>query len=315
MKDKKQKLVIIAGPTAVGKSKFAILLAKRINGEIICADSTTVYRGLNIGSAKVKKEEMLGVKHYLIDVADINENYDITRFKKDAASAISEISAKGKIPIIVGGSGFYIQAVLYDIDFTDEDEEEKIKIRNRLEKIVSDNGKEQGSEILFNMLKKVDPLSCKIIEKNNIKRVIRALEFFELHKAPISKHNEKERKKKSKYDYRFYCLSVNRDILYDNINRRVDKMVADGLIDEIRDLIKNGAKKESDAMQSIGYKELYDYVKNGIDDNTKLTECIESIKQNSRHYAKRQITWFKNKSDAKWIDMEKYLNELVSYKE
>jgi tRNA dimethylallyltransferase len=315
MKDKKQKLVIIAGPTAVGKSKFAILLARKINGEIICADSTTVYRGLNIGSAKVKKEEMLGVKHYLIDVADINENYDITRFKKDAASAISEISAKGKIPIIVGGSGFYIQAVLYDIDFTDEDEEEKIKIRNRLEKIVSDNGKEEGSEILFNMLKKVDPLSCKLIEKNNIKRVIRALEFFELHKAPISKHNEKERKKKSKYDYRFYCLSVNRDILYDNINRRVDKMIADGLIDEIRDLIKNGAKKESDAMQSIGYKELYDYVESGIDDNTKLTECIESIKQNSRHYAKRQITWFKNKSDAKWIDMEKYLNELAGYKE
>ena len=315
MKNKKQKLVIIAGPTAVGKSKFAILLAKRINGEIICADSTTVYRRLNIGSAKVKKEEMLGVKHYLIDVADINENYDITRFKKDAASAISEISAKGKIPIIVGGSGFYIQAVLYDIDFTDEDEEEKIKIRNRLEKIVNDNGKAKGAEILFNMLKKVDPLSCKIIEKNNIKRVIRALEFYELHKAPISEHNEKERKKKSKYDYRFYCLSVNRDILYDNINRRVDKMIEDGLVDEIKCLIKNGAKKESDAMQSIGYKELYDYVESGIDDNTKLTECIESIKQNSRHYAKRQITWFKNKSDAKWIDMEKYLNELASYKE
>ena len=315
MKNKKQKLVIIAGPTAVGKSKFAILLAKRINGEIICADSTTVYRGLNIGSAKVKKEEMLGIKHYLIDVADINENYDITRFKKDAEGAISEISAKGKIPIIVGGSGFYIQAVLYDIDFTDEDEEEKIKIRNKLEQIVSDNGKEKGAEILFNMLKKVDPQSCKVIEKNNIKRVIRALEFYELHKVPISKHNEKEHKKQSKYDYRFYCLSVNRDILYDNINRRVDKMIADGLIDEIRDLIKNRTKKESDAMQSIGYKELYDYVKSGIDDDTKLAECIESIKQNSRHYAKRQITWFKNKSDAKWIDMEKYLNELAHYKE
>ncbi len=310
MKSRKQKLVIIAGPTAVGKSKFAVMLAKRINGEIICADSTTVYRGLNIGSAKITKDEMDGIKHYLIDIADVNENYDITRFKKDAMCAIEEISAKGKIPIIVGGSGFYIQAVLYDIDFCSEDEEEKIKVRKSLEKIIEENGKEKGSQILFNELKKVDKKSCDIIDKNNIKRVMRALEFFKLHKSPISSHNEKERSKPSKYDYRFYCLSVNRDILYDNINKRVDKMIAGGLVDEIKNLIEKGAKKESDAMQSIGYKELYDYVYNGIEDKNELSKCIEQIKQNSRHYAKRQITWFKNRTDAKWIDMEKYLDEL-----
>ncbi len=312
MSKKKQKLVIIAGPTAVGKSKFAILLATKINGEIICADSTTVYRGLDIGSAKVKESEMRGIKHYLIDIADVNENYDITRFKKDATDAIYEISAKGKIPIIVGGSGFYIQAVLYDIDFADEDAEEKTKVRNKLEKIIAENGKVRGSEILFSMLKKVDPKSCKLIEKNNIKRVIRALEFYELHGTPISKHNEKERSKLSKYDYKFYCLSVNRDRLYDNINKRVDKMIDEGLVDEIKSLIKNGASKDSDAMQSIGYKELYDYAKINIDDSAELSKCIELIKQNSRHYAKRQITWFKNRSDAKWIDMEKYLVELAS---
>lgn len=311
MNNKKGKLIIIAGPTAVGKSKFAIELAKRINGEIICADSTTVYKGLDIGSAKVSKDEMQGIKHYLIDVANIDENYDITRFQKDAAFAISEIHSKGKIPILVGGSGFYIQAVLYGIDFCTEDEAERKKVRNELMKIIEINGKEKGSKILFDELYKVDKKSCELIDKNNIKRVVRALEFYKLHKSPISKHNELERQKEAKYDYLFYCLRLNRDKLYDNINKRVDKMIADGLVDEIRSLIKAGASKNQDAMQSIGYKELFDYALTNVDDKKELDKCVDLIKQHSRNYAKRQLTWFKNKTDARWIDMDEYLNELA----
>lgn len=311
MNNKKGKLIIIAGPTAVGKSKFAIELAKRINGEIICADSTTVYKGLDVGSAKINEDEMQGIKHYLIDVADISENYDITRFQKDAESAIEEIYAKGKIPILVGGSGFYIQAVLYGIDFCEENEEEKMKIRNDLIHIVEVNGKEKASRILFEELQKVDEKSCKTIDKNNIKRVMRALEFYKLHKTPISKHNEKERMKKAKYDYLFYCLRLNRDKLYDNINNRVDKMIKNGLVREISSLIKIGAKKDSDAMQSIGYKELFDYAASGSSDNKELDRCVELIKQHSRNYAKRQLTWFKNKTDARWIDMDEYLDDLA----
>lgn len=310
MKNDKQKLVIIAGPTAVGKSKFAVRLAKEINGEIICADSTTVYTGLDIGSAKVSSDEMDGIKHHLINIADINENYDVTDFKRDATNAINEIYDKGKIPILVGGSGFYIQSILYDIDFCDENEEKKQKIRDDFQTIIDKNGKDKAVEIFFEELKKVDLESAKKIDKNNLKRVMRAVEFFKLHDEPISIHNEREKSKKPKYNYFFYVLCLNRDKLYDRINKRVDNMVAEGLLLEIKKLIISGAKKDSDAMQSIGYKELYDYVYENKSDEVELEKCITLIKQHSRNYAKRQITWFKNRSDAKRIYMDNYINYL-----
>lgn len=300
----KNKLVVVAGPTAVGKTQYAIDLAKERNGEIVSLDSVQVYKYLNIGSDKPTKEEMQGVKHYMIDEIDPSVDFNVKEFKDKANEYIKRIISSGKLPILVGGTGFYIRAVLYDTDFLYEDEEESKKIREELSGIRD----EKGIDYLYDELKKIDEDSAIAIPKNNEKRVIRAIEFYRLHGYPISKHNKEEKEKESKYDYEFYVLNMDRDKLYDRINNRVDKMFEKGLLKEVKSLINMGIRKESNAMRSIGYNELYDFCEKvdidniGENEKIKLNEIIELIKQHSRNYAKRQITWFKAQENVIWIN-------------
>lgn len=307
-KIKKEKVYVVAGPTAVGKTKYSIELAKKIGGEIVSLDSVQVYKHLNIGSAKISKEEMDGISHYMIDEVEPSVNLNVKEFKDRANIYIKDILKRGKVPILVGGSGFYIRAILYDTDFLEEDNNEIIKIRKRL----SDELEINGIDYLYEKLKKNDIESAMIIPKENVKRVIRAIEFYEIHNFPISKHNLEEKMKESCYEYNFYVLNMDRDRLYERINKRVDKMIADGLLLEIKELINMGLSSDLNSMRSIGYAELYDFVKKNdfIKDINNLKESereelnylIEKIKQHSRNYAKRQLTWFKAQKNIFWIE-------------
>ena len=287
-----EKLVIIAGPTATGKSDAAVSLAKKIGGEVISADSVQVYKGLDIGSAKITLKEMQGVPHHLIDVMEPEEPFNIAVFQKMAKAAMKGIYERGNIPIICGGTGFYIQSVLYDIEFTSEDGDHGY--RHELEK-------KTPSE-LYEMLKEIDPLSCESIHENNIKRVIRALEFYHETGRPISGHNAEQRARKPAYDARFFVLTDERSALYERIDRRVDKMMEAGLVDEVRALKERGVPRMSTAMQGLGYKEIYDHLLG----ECTLDEAVYTIKRDSRHFAKRQITWFKRESSAIWIDRSSF---------
>lgn len=287
-------LIIIAGPTAVGKSHMAVLLAKKINGEIISADSMQVYKGCDIGSAKITKEEMSGIKHYLIDVYPPTADYNVTVFQKMAKEAIEEIYSKGKIPIICGGTGFYIQSLLYDVDF-EESQGEISEYRELLEKRYLS----EGADVLFEELRKVDPKTCETIHKNNMKKVIRALEFYHETNTPFSEHNERMQAKTSVYDAAFFVLNDKRENIYEKINKRVDLMMRDGLLEEVIGLKNSGLLKTNVSMQGLGYKELFSY----LDDEISLEEAVDAIKQGSRHYAKRQITWFKREKDVIWVNL------------
>lgn len=289
------KLVILTGPTAVGKTELSIKLAKNINGEIISADSIQVYKKLDIGSAKITKEEMQGVKHYLVDVLDPKEDFNVYIFKEMAGKAIGEILKKGKTPIIVGGTGFYIQSVIYDIDFQEEDNS---IVRKELEEIV----KEKGNLYLHNELKKIDKESADMIHPNNVKRVIRAIEYYKLNNRPISKHNEEESIKEAVYDAKYFVLNDNRELLYEKINKRVDKMIELGLVKEVKDLVDSGLDSTYNSMQGIGYKEILEY----IDGKCTLEKAIDNIKKNSRHFAKRQLTWFRREKNVNWINKNEY---------
>lgn len=286
-------LIIIAGPTAVGKSDIAVKLAKKINGQIISADSMQVYKGMDIGSAKIMPDEMDGIKHYLIDVLDPTEDFNVVLFQKKAKEAITSILAEGAFPIIVGGTGFYIQSVLYDIEFEANDDSNH-DYRDKLEKEAC----EFGNDYLFDKLKEVDPKSCETIHKNNIKRVIRALEYFYETGTPISEHNDIQRTKSSPYNFAYFVLNDDRELIYKKIDLRVDKMVEAGLIDEVLRLKKQGLSKDYVSMQGLGYKEILDY----LEGNISLEEALYIIKRDSRHFAKRQITWFKRESDSIWVD-------------
>ena len=340
-----KKLIILTGPTAVGKTELSINLAKALNGEIISADSAQVYKGLNIGSAKITKEEMDGVPHHLIDVYDANFSFDVTVFQRDAKRLVDEITSRGHIPIVVGGTGFYIQALLYDIDFTDEDSViegniSKEQIEDELTSISED------VDVLHEKLREVDPVSAEKIHKNNIRKVIRALEFYKLHGYPISQHNENERKKESVYDSFYFVLNMNRDKLYDRINRRVDIMRNSGLIEEVEELLTSGVLPTATSMQAIGYKEiieailnLYKQTKNKADDNTNdiskdlitflnsdryrldikdseeyktlMDIAFEKIKLNTRHFAKRQLTWFRREKNVIYLDKDEMTEEQI----
>ncbi len=288
----KQPLIIIAGPTATGKSAAAVSVAKKIGGEVISADSMQVYRGMDIGSAKITEEEMQGVPHHLIDVLDPTEDFNVTIFQKMAKEAIQDIYERGHIPIICGGTGFYIQSVLYDIDFTEE--ETDLTYRHELEQIAA----EQGTAILYERLKAVDPDSCESIHENNVKRVIRALEYFHETGEPISKHNAEQRAKEEAYDAKFFVITDERASMYARIDRRVDKMVEAGLVEEVQKLKEKGIPRTAVSMQGLGYKEIYDYL-NG---DCTLEEAIYTIKRDTRHFAKRQLTWFKREPSVIWID-------------
>lgn len=290
----KQPLIIITGPTAVGKTEASILLAKKINGEIISADSMQVYKGMDIGTAKITKDEMMGVPHHLIDILSPEQDFNVYTFQQLAKTAVDDICSRGKIPILAGGTGFYIQALLYGISF----KEEANTYRLELEKILE----EKGNLYLHAMLEEVDPASANIIHPNNIKRVIRALEFYQETGEPISKHNETERQKESQFQSAYFVLNMPREQLYERINLRIDKMLADGLIQEVTTLKEMGVKKEMTSMQGIGYKEVLDYL-NG---ETSYEEMVYLLKRDTRHFAKRQITWFKREKDVIWMDKTKY---------
>lgn len=286
-------LVIIAGPTAVGKSDFAIELAKRINGEIISADSMQVYKGMDIGSAKVMPDEMQGIKHYLIDILDPKDEFSVAVFKDYAQKAIKEITDNGKIPIVAGGTGFYIQALLYDIDFS-ESIGENPEYRSFLLKEYDD----KGADYLFDKLREVDPETAGIIHKNDEKRVVRALEFYHETGKPISVHNKEQYDKKSNYNFAYFVLNDYRETIYKKIDARVDIMAEKGLVSEVERLKAEGMTITDVSMQGLGYKEILLYLNGEI----SLDEAIYRIKRDSRHFAKRQITWFKRERDVIWLN-------------
>lgn len=290
--DKKKPLLILTGPTAVGKTDLSIALAKKINGAVISADSMQVYRGMDIGSAKVTPEEMQGVSHYLIDVLNPEDEFHVVRFQEMAKEALAEIYAKGQIPIIAGGTGFYIQALLYDIDFTEQNED--TALREHYAKLAA----EHGNEYLHEMLRQVDPVSAQMIHANNVKRTIRALEYFEKTGEPISKHNEQERAKESPYDFRYFVLTDERAHLYERIDRRVDLMLEAGLVDEVKRLRAQGCHKGMVSMQGLGYKEILSWLEGEI----SYEEAVYLLKRDTRHFAKRQLTWFRRERDVIWLN-------------
>lgn len=295
----KKPLVILTGPTAVGKTDLSISLAKEINGEIISADSIQVYKGLDIGSAKITEEEKSDIPHYLIDVLDTFDEFNVYTFKKMAVEKINEIYNRGHVPIIVGGTGFYIQAVLYDIDFKENSEESTY--RKELQKILD----EKGSEYLHSLLNECDPESARTIHFNNSKRVIRALEFYKETGKKLSEHNKEQQENVSPYDFKYFVLDNDRDILYERINKRVDIMFENGLEAEIDRLWDMGCNKDTFSMQGIGYKEMMSYKAGEI----SLDEAKELIKLNSRHFAKRQLTWFRREKCVEWIRYPDFKND------
>ena len=292
----KKPLVILTGPTAVGKTKASIGLAKAIGGEIISADSMQVYKQMDIGSAKIKPSEMDGIPHYLVDILEPDEEFHVVLFQQMAKQAIQKIYEKGKIPILVGGTGFYIQAVLYDIDFSEN--EKDMSYREELEKLAQT----KGAEYLQDRLREVDEKSAQDIHANNVKRVIRALEYFHQTGEKISEHNEEQRKKVSPYNFSYFVLNDERAHLYEKINLRVDQMINEGLVREVQSLKEKGYTRDMVSMQGLGYKEMLDY----LDNKCSLEEAVEIIKRDTRHFAKRQITWFKRESDVTWIDKKEY---------
>ena len=285
-------MIILAGPTAVGKTAASIRLAKAVGGEIISADSMQVYRHMDIGSAKIRPEEMEGVPHYLVDVLEPEEDFNVVRFQQMAKAAAEEIYSSGMIPNAAGGTGFYIQALLYDIDFTENDGDSSF--RRELEK----TAEEKGGEYLHALLQEADPEAALQIHPHNIKRMIRALEFHHQTGGKISEHNETEREKESPYNFAYFVLTDDRSCLYARIDRRVDLMMEEGLLDEVRFLKERGVRRDSTAMQGLGYKELYAF----LDGEYPLEEAVRIIKRDTRHFAKRQLTWFKRERDVIWAD-------------
>lgn len=295
--ENKRKLIILTGPTAVGKSALSVALAKRIGGEIISADSMQVYKYMDIGSAKIRKEEMNDIPHHLIDVLIPEDEFNVVRFQQLAKEALTGIYERGHIPIIAGGTGFYIQALLYDIDFSIE--EDHSEIRKRLEAEAAAVG---GPETLHQRLSRIDPESAAAIHPNNQKRVIRALEFWELHGYPISRHNEQQRQRTSPYSFCYFVLTDERARLYEKIEARVDLMLSEGLVDEVLRLKSMGCNSQMVSMQGLGYKEILNY----LEGSCTLEEAVYQIKRDTRHFAKRQLTWFGRERDVLWINKKDY---------
>lgn len=293
---KKKPLLILTGPTAVGKTSLSINLAKAINGAIISADSMQVYRGMDIGSAKIMENEMQGVPHYLIDVLEPDEEFHVVRFQEYAKQALYEIYNNYQVPIVVGGTGFYIQALLYDIDFTSQNEDHAL--REQYESIAL----EKGSQYLHGLLKEVDSVSAQIIHPNNKKRIIRALEFYKTTGTPISMHNESEHAKESPYVFRYFVLNDDRQKLYKKIDQRVDMMLANGLVEEVKALRDKGYHRGMVSMQGLGYKEILSW----LDGELSYDEAVYRIKRDTRHFAKRQLTWFRRERDVIWINKQDY---------
>ena len=293
---KKKPLVVLTGPTAVGKTKASIGLAKEIGGEIISADSMQVYRHMDIGSAKIRPEEMEGIPHYLVDELEPWDEFHVVRFQQMAKAALEKIYARGHIPIVVGGTGFYIQALLYDIDFSENDGDDSYR------RSLEEEARTLGGERLHDRLKEVDPKAAVQIHAHNVKRVIRALEFYHQTGQPISEHNERERQRESPYRFVYFVLNDDRKKLYRRIDRRVDKMLEDGLADEVKALREMGCTRQMVSMQGLGYKEILAYLCGEM----SLDEAVYTLKRDTRHFAKRQITWFKREKEVIWMNKEEY---------
>ncbi|PLS04751.1 tRNA (adenosine(37)-N6)-dimethylallyltransferase MiaA [Neobacillus cucumis] len=289
--DSKQKLLVIIGPTAVGKTNLSIEMAKLFNGEIISGDSMQIYRGMDIGTAKITKEEMQGIPHHLIDIKEPEENFSVAEFQLLVRAKINEIAKRGKLPIIVGGTGLYIQSVIYDYQFSDVSGDEAFRLE------LEERVKEIGNEALYKELQEVDPESAAQIHPNNVRRVIRALEIFHLTGKTMREYQSKQQPDLM-YDTALIGLTMDREKLYERINLRVDIMVEQGLLAEVKSLYNQGLR-DCQSIQAIGYKEIYDY----LDGKVTWEEAVEQLKQNSRRYAKRQLTWFRNKMDVQWFEM------------
>ena len=299
----KKPLIVLTGPTAACKTHLSIALAKAVNGEIISADSMQVYKYMDIGSAKIRPEEMQGVKHYLVDKLLPEEEFHIVKFQQMAKAAMEEIYAKGKIPILVGGTGFYIQAITKDIDFTQAEQEDGY--RQELEQLAA----EQGNEHLHQMLQEVDPVSAKEIHANNVKRVIRALEFYHQNHSPISAHNQEQKEHETPYNLAYFVLNVPRELLYKRIDDRIDEMLDEGLLEEVQKLKDMGYHRGMVSMQGLGYKEILAY----LDGEYPLEEAVRILKRDTRHFAKRQLTWFRREKDTIWMNKDEfdYNEELI----
>ena len=292
----KEPLIVLTGPTASGKTALSIELAKAIGGEIISADSMQVYRQMDIGTAKIRPEEMEGIPHYLVDVLEPDDPFNVVVFQQMAKAAMKKIRENGHIPIIVGGTGFYIQAILNDIDFKENEDD---GYRSHLEAMAASDG---GPERLYEMLKEVDPESTEKIHCHNAKRVIRALEYFHQTGQKISEHNEQESRKESPYNFAYFVLNRPREVLYERIDQRVDQMMEEGLVQEVRKLKDRGYDRSLVSMQGLGYKEILAF----FDGELSLEEAVYILKRDTRHFAKRQLTWFKRERDVLWLDQSKY---------
>jgi len=293
----KAPLVILTGPTAVGKTKLSIELAKKINGEIVSADSMQVYRRMNIGTAKITENEKEGVPHHLIDILEPWEDFNVVAFQNYARNAVEEIHQQGKIPIVVGGTGFYIQALLYGIDFTENENENDSLLRKQLEV----ESEKDGGVSLHQYLMKIDPEAARSIHPNNRKRVIRAVEFYKLTGQKISEHNESQRRNEPIYNSAYFVLNMEREKLYQRIDYRVDLMLHDGLVDEVKQLLEEGCTPDMVSMQGLGYKEIIRY----LNHETSLEEAVYILKRDTRHFAKRQLTWFRRERGVIWLEKEK----------
>lgn len=292
-------LLVLTGPTAVGKTKLSLNLARAVSGQIISADSMQVYREMNIGTAKIMPDEMKGIKHHLIDICNPNEDFNIYQFQKYSNQAISLIYDENQIPIITGGTGFYIQSVLYNVDFQSSDNDSKI--RNELEKLCE----EKGNLYIYNILKEIDEESALAIHPNNSKRVIRAIEYFRQTGCKISEHNKEQAEHKSDYNFLYFVLTMNRQALYDRIDMRVDKMISDGLVEEVKNVYTKYPDTSLVSMAGLGYKEIISYLKGDL----SLEEAIYIIKRDTRHFAKRQLTWFRREKNVTWINKDDFKTE------
>lgn len=292
----KKPLIILTGPTAVGKTKLSVLLASAVNGEIISADSMQVYKYMNIGSAKIRPDEMGGIPHYLVDVLDPRDDFNVVRFQQMAKQALETIYQNGRIPIIVGGTGFYIQALLKDIDFDENPSDSSY--RSGLEDLAA----QKGGEFLHQQLQAADPQAALEIHPNNTKRVIRALEFYHQTGRKISEHNQEQKEKEPPFQYLYFVLNDRREKLYEQIDRRIDQMIEEGLLDEVKELYQSGYTRDLVSMQGLGYKEIIDY----LDGHISWEEAVYTLKRDTRHFAKRQLTWFKREKSVEWIEKESF---------
>ena len=289
-------LIVLTGPTAVGKTSLSIALAKAVNGEIISADSMQVYKYMNIGTAKITEEEKCGIPHFLIDELEPDEEFNVTIFKNKVMGYIEDIKSRGKVPIIVGGTGFYIQSVIYDINFNEYGDDSNV--RKKYEAMAETLGKSE----LHKKLALVDREYADSVSYNNVKKVVRALTFFEMTGEKLSEHNKRERERSSPFDFAYFVLTMDRKKLYERIDKRVDLMFDMGLVEEVKALMTKGYDKSLVSMQGIGYKEVIDY----LSGKTSLEECIDIIKRDTRHFAKRQLTWFKREKVVTYIDKDEF---------